>query len=223
MINILKISKLFISMVLCCFAVCLLSGCESEETKLKNISDLITRFSSGEEISDNDIQIYKSYYEDVMFEKTVCQELDAFNKDSDYAKVISLLTVLDDDRIDYQSEKVNKKVSETIEKLKKEYLSIAEIKDIDTYLTKVEPFVSLYSFTKDVEDIYGTAEIIGFVQQNGTKIITKDGAGGYFDSRKGSYQDSESGYYDPLSNKYVSYGEVGTYKTRTSYQFYGDI
>lgn len=218
-----KWKTIVLTSILCFFTICLLCGCESEETKMQNINDLITRLSSGEEVSDTDVQIYKNYADSELFEKAVCKELDTFNKDSDYDKVLNLLTALNNDSIDYQSEEMNKIVAETIEQLKTEYLSITDVKDIDVYLSKLDPFLKLYDYVKDVDDIYGTDEIIDFAQKNGTKIITKDNAGGYFDSRKGDYKESETKYFDPLSNRYVSYGEVGTYKTKTSYEFYGDI
>ena len=37
------------------------------------------------------------------------------------------------------------------------------------------------------------------------------------------YSNEVSDYFDPLSKKYVSHGELGTYQNYHSYKFYGDF
>lgn len=65
-------------------------------------------------------------------------------------------------------------------------------------------------------------EMKNYIESNGSKAVTLDNNGGYYDNTKGSYED-ESYWYSPLENKKSSKGSVGTYYHEVSHEFLGDF
>lgn len=66
-------------------------------------------------------------------------------------------------------------------------------------------------------ECYPYDEMIAYTEKNGDLVIAQDGLGGYYDNLHNKYYD-QSFWYDPLAEKRLSKGEIGTYQyTETNY------
>ena len=93
---------------------------------------------------------------------------------------------------------------------------------VDGFLTSVFELQHVDYYSENMEKSM-VEKLILFAEDKGTRIITEDNKGGYYDSKKDKYVSVSSRWYDPLAGKYLSSGEIGTYKTYTEYDFFGDF
>ena len=203
-------------------ACCMLltaAGCESEEEQRNNIKNLVDTLSNSPDMVSSYRSSFDSYKKQEYLSEasgnSIKSNLSAGNSD----KVYNLLHALES--YSYKEESIKTLLNEELGNCTAEILSGTSAEGIIKCISMTEPLSSLNYYAD--EHVIPFDKILEFARNNGTVFYTEDGKGGYYDNKKDQYKDQVSPWWDPLGQKYLRSGEIGTYKTYTLYEFYGDM
>ena len=90
------------------------------------------------------------------------------------------------------------------------------------YISVLSRFSEISGLGITMEDYFSYDKTKSYIEEKGKLTISKNNEGGFFDDKTDTFQD-KSFWYDPLAEKRVSKGSVGTYHHLETNQLAGDF
>ena len=213
-----KLSKLL-------FVVSLLSvlvipvGCESEEKQHMKIDGLLEDICENG-LSSDDSKLIEKYQNTDYFTEKSLETVEYLLENQQYVSVYNLLSSFEE--ASYKNKDIKKVLSDNISHTYHDLLSSEDYHKIYDCLSIGYTLENLEYYTNRKE-VYPIEDIIVFARTFGVPIITKDSSNGYYYDKKDSYKTVIGRWYSPIEKRYLSRGEVGTYRENIRYTFYGDV
>lgn len=205
------------------FLILCLTGCESEETRMQNIDQLIDKMTyrmSSDEVKNEKTTVSK-YINDSHFLEKAKSTFTELCENKEYERIVYLVDHLQE--YNFKSDNFHDHITETFISWGNETFSTNDPYQIVSFIKFVGKDFNRnrYGYAVNLNSFYG--QMKAFIENTGIRIIAEDGQGGYYDDTTNRRINKKGAWYDPLSKKYLSRGEIGTYRHNVYYTYLGDL